>query len=150
MGVEKLYIDHTASPDFGGYVIVTKENAVKSVTGWSRFQFSLKPLEEITFHVTEEVVYSSEISSQTELLNLISENSVVKEGEYCIDAKTREQILQLVKVKYLNSCLRSLRNCSFSTQDLKNWKLGIPANNVKGIEFDAQYLPEELAASAEK
>lgn len=52
--VPKFYIDHTASAANGGYVIVTKERAVKAVTGFSRFEFQLLPQAEIEFKVVEE------------------------------------------------------------------------------------------------
>jgi len=56
--ISKFYVDHTADVKFGGFVITTEENCVKSVMGFSRYAFSIKPQEEITFVVSEEATYA--------------------------------------------------------------------------------------------
>mmetsp|Transcript_17860 Transcript_17860/g.27605 ORF Transcript_17860/g.27605 Transcript_17860/m.27605 type:complete len:387 (+) Transcript_17860:555-1715(+) len=145
--VEKLYIDHSASAEYGGYVIVTKENAIKSVTGWSRFNFSLKPLEEITFHVIEELVHSRDLSNQRELRSLLRESSTG--NSFTLSKEIRTDILNLLKNKYLASSLDSLRGSSFSRQDLINWLGGVSITCDGEIEI-ISYLPQELADAAEK
>src|SRR4051812_16597266 len=36
--VSKFYVDHTADSSCNGFTITTKQNCIKSVTGWSRFE----------------------------------------------------------------------------------------------------------------
>lgn len=57
--VDKFYIDHVADPGHKGYVVTTKENSIKAVMGFSRFSFSLKPQQEITFVVEEEAFFTT-------------------------------------------------------------------------------------------
>jgi len=57
--VNKFYIDHTADARNGGYVITTKEQCIKSVIGFSRYAFSLKPQEKVEFAVIEEASYAT-------------------------------------------------------------------------------------------
>ena len=63
--VHKFYVDHTAQPDHGGFIITTEEGAVKAVTGFSRFECSLLPLEERMLDVSEEVRYRKQVSSRS-------------------------------------------------------------------------------------
>ena len=52
--VAHMYIDHTASASDGGYAVVTEENAILKTTGFTRFEYKLKPKEELEFQVIEE------------------------------------------------------------------------------------------------
>lgn len=51
-----LYIDHEADVSHGGYVIRTKERAIKSTSSgaFTRYRFVLAPQEEVTFTVEED------------------------------------------------------------------------------------------------
>lgn len=51
--IEKFYIEHVADSAHGGYVITTKENSSKSVTGFSRFEFTIPAHHEVEFVVRE-------------------------------------------------------------------------------------------------
>jgi hypothetical protein len=66
--VEKFYIDHTADASHNGFVIKTTDKCIKSVTGWSRYEFSLKPQEETTFTVVEEAIYDNVIKGTSNLI----------------------------------------------------------------------------------
>ena len=148
--IDKLYIDHTASVFDGGYVIVTKENAIKSVTGWSRFNFTLKPQQEIIFHVTEEVVVRSSINDRSGLLLLLNENAIADSKQFKLDKQTKSDIFALIKHKYLQSTLNSLKSSSFSTQDITNWNLGVPISFTDEDLKETSYLPNELAIAAKE
>lgn len=55
--IDALYLEHKAGSAHGGYVIMTKENCVKDVTGFARYKLSLKPSEQKIFSVFEEATY---------------------------------------------------------------------------------------------
>ena len=80
--VNRFYVDHTADAGNGGYLITTKDKCVKSVTGFSRFSFSLKPQEKIQFAVVEEAQYYVD---QTNI--------------YFLEGFVNKQIPELLKVK---------------------------------------------------
>merc|ERR1712188_108271 len=52
--VPQFYIDHSADNAHGGFVITTEANAIKAVTGWTRYCYSIAPEEEIECDVEEE------------------------------------------------------------------------------------------------
>ena len=70
--MNKFFIDHTADTGNGGYVIVTKDNCVKSVIGFSRFAFSLKPQEKLEFTVIEEATFSVSHTTISSLENFLN------------------------------------------------------------------------------
>jgi len=56
--INKFYVDHTADTNHNGYVITTNPpNCIKSVMGFSRYQFTLNPFEEVNFMVSEEAFF---------------------------------------------------------------------------------------------
>jgi len=69
--VNKFYIEHVADSAHGGFVVTTKENCSKSVTGFSRFEFTLDGQKEIEWVVQEQANYSEDITSTYELTNFI-------------------------------------------------------------------------------
>jgi ubiquitin len=66
----KLYIEHTARVDRGGFAIKSEEHCVKKVTGWARYCLEIGPEAEVTLEVVEEAQYE-------EMLKL-SDESVTK------------------------------------------------------------------------
>jgi len=65
--VDKFYVDHSAMTNHGGFVITTTDKAVKAVTGFSRYECSLSPLEEEVMDVAEEVTYKKRFTSFHEI-----------------------------------------------------------------------------------
>ena len=51
--VNKFYIEHVADSAHGGFVVTTKENCSKSVTGFSRFEFPINAQQEVEWVVQE-------------------------------------------------------------------------------------------------
>ena len=141
--IEKLYIEHCASSANGGYSILTTENAIKSTTGWTRYQFTLKPLEEITFNVVETVQFYSNSTTKSALTALLNSQNG---NSFKLDQKTKMDLLALLKHKYLSDILSSLKG-SFTLQDLNTWKLGIPLSFTED-GFDNSFLPDELYNAA--
>jgi hypothetical protein len=67
--VQRLYVDHSAYSHNNGYTITTEEHAVKSVTGFKRFEFALAIDEDREFEVCEEAVYCSRVTDTSSLEN---------------------------------------------------------------------------------
>ena len=65
--VQRLYVDHSAFSHNDGYTITTTDRAVKSVTGFTRFEFALGVEEEREFAVEEEAVYDRNVSATLDL-----------------------------------------------------------------------------------
>jgi hypothetical protein len=74
--VDAFYIDHSASSQNGGFVITTSDRRTKSVTGFSRFELSLPPAEEVDFTVEEEVVYFSHYTTVNDIKTQLKSRSV--------------------------------------------------------------------------
>eukprot|EP00568_Trieres_chinensis_P006386 CAMPEP_0183314242 /NCGR_PEP_ID=MMETSP0160_2-20130417/47831_1 /TAXON_ID=2839 ORGANISM="Odontella Sinensis, Strain Grunow 1884" /NCGR_SAMPLE_ID=MMETSP0160_2 /ASSEMBLY_ACC=CAM_ASM_000250 /LENGTH=808 /DNA_ID=CAMNT_0025479519 /DNA_START=66 /DNA_END=2492 /DNA_ORIENTATION=+ len=73
--VPRLYIDHTACAEHNGYVITTTEHCIKSVTGFSRFDFALAPSQKIEFVVSEEAKHSTELRTQSQVEDFLENTS---------------------------------------------------------------------------
>eukprot|EP00697_Spironema_sp_BW2_P005338 gnl/Spiro4/17443_TR9278_c0_g1_i1.p1 gnl/Spiro4/17443_TR9278_c0_g1~~gnl/Spiro4/17443_TR9278_c0_g1_i1.p1 ORF type:complete len:804 (+),score=214.77 gnl/Spiro4/17443_TR9278_c0_g1_i1:40-2451(+) len=68
--VEKFYIDHTADTAHNGYVIETKgDNLIKDVTGFSRYEFTLQPMQTMTFEVRERASYDRKVTDLQTFVN---------------------------------------------------------------------------------
>merc|ERR1711977_507318 len=65
--VRKFYLDHSADSAHGGFVITTEKDCVKAVTGWSRLECSLEPLEEKVFDVAEEASFSRRLTNSANI-----------------------------------------------------------------------------------
>ena len=57
-----LYLDHHASPDYDGFTITTTAHAVRSVTGFTRFELRVDAHQSIVFRVRETAEYERRIS----------------------------------------------------------------------------------------
>jgi len=65
--VRKFYIDHSADSSHGGFVITTQDQAVKAVTGFTRFECSLAPLEEKVLDVAEEATFRRKLTGCSQI-----------------------------------------------------------------------------------
>jgi len=139
--VEHLYVDHSASCDHGGYAVVTKENAIKSVTGWTRFAFSLKPLEEKTFHVVEEVTIFRNIVGR-ELERLLNEED---DAAYSIDKEARQDVIALLKELFLSQVYDKIRKATFTEHDIMTWASGLNITNSSlPTDMDLSYCGDNI------
>jgi ubiquitin len=100
--VDAFYIDHSASSQNGGFVITTSDRRTKSVTGFSRYEIMLPPAEEIEFSVDEEVLFTTQYTTVSEINNQLESKSVGP----VISAELREKLERFVKghtaLRFLN------------------------------------------------
>lgn len=106
--IDKFYIDHRASADHGGFVITTMENSIKSVTGFNRYEFCLKPQETLEFVVSEEATYTSELRTNTSLTAFIKQQAPDLMNEGILEGKTLDAFKAIVRRSEALNALRSL------------------------------------------
>jgi len=59
--VPKLYVEHTARCDKGGFAITSTEHCVKQTTGWARYCLAVEPGAELELEVQEEAQYEETV-----------------------------------------------------------------------------------------
>src|SRR3990167_2319503 len=151
--VEKLYIDHTASCEHGGYTITTKENAIKSVTGWSRFQFTIKPQEQISFDVVEEVIYSDSIQPRS-LLEFVNRSAKALLQRNTLSLEVLLELLELIKIHFRNEASATISNLSFDEKTIRDWSFGINVSesllSTLTTPFDKHFIPTPILELSRK
>ena len=108
--VPHFYIEHTSSHMHGGFSIDTTDCAVKSTTGWSRFELCLEPgaAEPTEFEVLESVEYTVTLATARDLRQFLNDEAdgLVKGGT--LAPELREQMAQLIDSKTVLELLRSV------------------------------------------
>eukprot|EP00566_Odontella_aurita_P008731 CAMPEP_0113538408 /NCGR_PEP_ID=MMETSP0015_2-20120614/7347_1 /TAXON_ID=2838 /ORGANISM="Odontella" /LENGTH=815 /DNA_ID=CAMNT_0000437975 /DNA_START=102 /DNA_END=2549 /DNA_ORIENTATION=+ /assembly_acc=CAM_ASM_000160 len=125
--VPKLYVDHTASADHGGYVITTAKHLVKSVTGFSRFEFTLAPSQEVQFIVEEEAEYSTKLCTPAEVEKFIKHEAGQLSTAGVISEDFVSCLSQFLSMFYLKKALRIISNSTrmaLPTSDVVKYSLG--------------------------
>jgi len=123
--VNKFYIDHTADSSHGGFVIITKEKCVKSVTGWSRYQMSINPQEEVEFIVSEEASYENVLSVPS-FDSFIEKTAPNLLAEKILTNNTLEKMKQMWQSKQLSSALEHIQSESWTERGVQQWReLGV-------------------------
>lgn len=120
--IDSFYIDHSASSQNGGFVITTSDCRTKSVTGFSRYELSLPPSEEIEFIVEEEVTYNSHHTDVMAIKSQMQTRNVWP----LISADLRSRLESIIAFDTIQNILRQLKTKKASTmknadiQDLDN------------------------------
>jgi len=119
--VKRFYIDHSADVRHGGYVVTTGgKNCIKSVMGFSRFEFrNLSPLEGIEF-VVEEEARSREVGYDLDGFMKKRAERLVEKG--ILDKSTFDILRQVVERNEGLKALNMLESESFGERDLLGWK----------------------------
>jgi len=138
--IEKFYIDHNADVNHGGFVITTKENCIKSVMGFSRFEFKLPPLGELEFVVAEEATYTCSLTSNYDLVSLINTRAASLLEAGVTDEKVLGIVRGMIRRTEALSALKNLEDGRFSEREIIDWKAG---SSVGGT-----FLNEELLKQA--
>ena len=137
--VPKLYIDHTASTANNGYVVTTSQHCIKTVTGFSRFEFSLAPQQELEFDVLEEAVYSSKLTSHAEILAFTQNDAPKLLEAGVIGAELVQALVDSLARREVQQALRQIETGSrLSAADREKWAAR------KGDKFSLQ--PEILSS----
>jgi len=123
--VGSLYIDHAAETARNGFVITTKEHAIKEVTGFARYQISLGPLEEKVIDVAEEANFAEEMKEATEIDGFLF-NCNEEGADDKLSEDLRAALRSLVASKELRAIYAKLEclisGASISEKELMEWK----------------------------
>jgi len=115
--VRKLYIEHVADSSHNGYVITTEERCVKSVTGFSRFEFRIEPQETIEFVVNEVANYSTQMTSNIAITNML----VKKEYHPLLSPENLHILKNIIKRNETITALRVIKTERYTDKDYKKW-----------------------------
>jgi len=140
--IEKLYLDHSAKSTHGGFVITTKENCVKSVTGWSRFEFKLEPQQELKFVVEEQATYSENLSTGR-LVSFINHQSVGLMDQKILSKQNFHGILEIIRNLDRETVHRDILADRYD--NFRTWRQGLSAKiSVDMGDFDDSVISSEL------
>ncbi len=89
--------------------------------GFSRFSFSLKPQQEITFVVEEEAFFTTSQLGTRDLQTFISKRSKELLEAKVIDQALIDVVIKIIKRTDVINALKSIINGSYSEFDLKKW-----------------------------
>ncbi|GMI05774.1 hypothetical protein TrLO_g342 [Triparma laevis f. longispina] len=155
--VSKLYVDHTASPKHGGYVITTTEKCIKSTANFARYEFSLAPEQEIVFKVSEEAEYfiDTKILSSLCLLQK-SVPSLLNDG--VITQQVASELQKYIELRRLKEDLRMIKSGSMSQIDVlklkdtftKNWLRVIIQESEKLYKIQSQVDEKRRSIAAQE
>jgi hypothetical protein len=98
--IDSFYIEHCASTQHGGFVIVTDTNCIKSVTGFSRFKVALPSLGNCEFVVREEAFYEEVFGVSSCNGAILNNRSVAESGK--LDQGLRTELQEAVNRDALN------------------------------------------------
>jgi len=114
--VDKFYIDHSADSRHGGYVVTTETNCIKSVMGFSRFQFTFQPQEERVFAVKEKATYKESRSTIYRIKSFLASKTIIGKD---VESKLKE----IIKKSEIRSTLQKIKRMNFTEQELRNWNI---------------------------
>jgi len=140
--INKFYIDHSADVSHGGFVITTKENCIKCVTGFSRFEFSVHPQSELEFVVAEEATYAVNLRTTSQLLNFLKQTAPTLLEQGVVDEKTLDVIRGIIRRDEAIGALQSLELGQFTHHQLSEW--------ILGASVGGQFLKENVIEAAKK
>jgi len=141
--VKALYIDHCAGNDLGGFVITTTDNAAKSVTGWTRFQFPVAEKEDKEFVVYEEAVYPTNYFNSPSLVDFVNRSSKSLLERKVLSPETFVGILSIIKNSEQRDAIRRIEANNYNESDVRRWEHGLifKFDVSTDFKFDPVYLP---------
>jgi hypothetical protein len=119
--ITKFYIDHVADSSLGGYVVITQKKCIKSVMGFSRFELTLEPQQEIEFIVDEHAQHTKQISEAAALESFLEKQVPELIQAKLIDEKTVNLIQKIITHKYVQQVLRHMTDSSLTDSQIRTW-----------------------------
>jgi len=95
---------------------------VKAVTGFARFQFQIKPQEEIKFLVEEEATHCQELRNTYELVTFVTRRAQTLLEQGVLEKETLSILKNVVKKSQAISAFRVIEADTFIEKDLLTWK----------------------------
>jgi len=141
-----FYIDHTADTRYDGFVVVTKQRCIKSVMGFSRYEFLCIPSqEEVPFIVEEFATYKQEISNTADLIHFVSRRAPALLEQKVLDKDTLGILKSIISRSQTLSALNLIESSNYTERELLTWKGLFTVDPERGT-----ILPKELIELLEK
>lgn len=146
--VPKLYVDHTASAQHGGFAIRTKERAVKATANFSRFQVALAAQEEVELVVREEAQHSADLATLDSLRTFLDKQAPSLLSAGLLSPEQLAAVEHAVRVREQLLALSKVEKSSVSEEELVAWQASavVPAEVLEQLD----QLRSLAAAVAEK
>jgi len=144
--ISKFYIDHTADTRHDGFVVVTKERCIKSVMGFSRYEFVDIPVQgEVSFIVEEAATFKQEITNTNELINFVSRRAPSLIEQNNLDKDTLAILKSIISRSQTLSALKVIESSNYTERELLGWKGLFSVDPERGT-----ILPKDLLELLEK
>jgi len=101
-------------------VILTKENSIKDVMGFSRYEFKLEPQAEVEFTVRESATYSNSLLSHVAVLDFLNRRAPDLLQKKILREDVHEELKKFVQRSELTTALSTIE---YSTNNLKETDL---------------------------
>jgi len=134
--VPKLYLDHTASAQHGGFAITTTDKVVKATANFSRFQVALAAQEEVELVVLEEAQHSSELSTLDSLRTFLAKQAPALLASELLSSEQLAVVTQAVRVREQLVALSKVEKGNASEDDVATWRTTalLPAEVLEQLE----------------
>lgn len=104
---KRIYVDHTADNAGDGFSITTEKRRIKNVTGFSRYEFTLEPNEEVEWRVQEEASSSVKIDTVLHVKTRLKKHANADEEVF--PSQVRSSLLEFVFVEDRKALLKRVR-----------------------------------------
>jgi len=121
--IPRFYIDHTADTRHDGFVVITKERCMKSVMGFSRYEFVDIPVQgEVSFKVQESATFKQEISNTADLIQFVSRRAPALLEQKVLSKDTLGIIKSIISRSQTLSALKLIESSNYAEKELNTWK----------------------------
>eukprot|EP00927_Polykrikos_kofoidii_P085461 TRINITY_DN9302_c2_g1_i1.p1 TRINITY_DN9302_c2_g1~~TRINITY_DN9302_c2_g1_i1.p1 ORF type:complete len:830 (+),score=124.96 TRINITY_DN9302_c2_g1_i1:55-2544(+) len=122
--VPRLYIEHTARTDHGGFVIQNGEHCLKQTEGWARYGLAVEPEAEVVLQVVEEARYEENLGiSDAAVAKFLSTRAKVLRENGVLTEESLNTLRNALSRLRLSSLLTALtRPDSISEEQLMSWE----------------------------
>jgi hypothetical protein len=144
--IPRFYIDHTADTRYDGFVVVSKERCIKSVMGFSRYEFVEVPVQgDVSFVVEEAATFKQEIANTADLINFVSRRAPALLEQNVMDKDTLAILKSIISRSQTLSALNVIESSNYTERELLTWKGLFSVDPERGT-----ILPKELIELLEK
>jgi len=124
--VDMFYLDHTASPGYDGFQIMTSEHCVKEAVGFARYMFRLQPQEELHFDVVEEAVERTLHSKLLQIKEFLKAQAPQLQEEGLLPGDLCAALEQLIVDQQLKDIIQVCMGSNTTDIAPKIWRAKVP------------------------
>jgi hypothetical protein len=144
--IPRFYVDHTADTRHDGFVVTTKERCIKSVMGFSRYEFlDIPPGGVVSFNVEEHATFKQEITTTSDLISFVSRRASGLLEKSALDKDTLSVLKSIISRSQTLSALKIIETTSYTEREIMTWKGLFSVDPQQGT-----ILPKELLELLDK